>query len=468
MFPSRLASMTPRRKWLLAAIGLLVISWGILEWYQRQSVLPPPPKWTGIDFSTLEEVQLLQEYVAIDTTSGKEAAGAEWLAANLRDHGIEPHVERLATGQANLWAVIEGKRPEALVLHHHIDVRDVIPEHWRTPPFEGTIQGPLMYGRGVFDMKGYGVAQLMAFLDVAKSGIQPEYSLILLATSDEENGSRFGTRWFLRQHPEVAERFWAVLTEGGIAEALKADLVRYWGIEVGQMRWVEVIACSGNRERLEALRRDIELLLPTNIQVLPVAAEMFPLLAPYRRQPRHSEALSEPEHLVYDARRVDDLPAYARFLLSHQRTILGIREADGGGHELGLMLVMLPTENGDAPEELLPTDLMAGMEVKITEFPWSPPSSTAHPVFTTLTRRLRDITEADAGPHLLSYTATDSRSFRAAGITSFGYSPFGYVAVDTRQVDRHNEKILLTAYVDGVAEYRAAVKEIVGLVNGES
>src|SRR5690606_1363032 len=104
-----------------------------------------------------------------------------------------PHLEVLGTGDANLWAVIEGEEPEAVVLHHHIDVSDVPdPESWNLPPFAAEIDGPWLYGRGTFDMKSVAIAQLMAFLDVAERaarGDRPRRSVIFLATAAEEVGS---------------------------------------------------------------------------------------------------------------------------------------------------------------------------------------------------------------------------------------------------------------------------------------
>lgn len=452
--------MPPRRKWLLVGLAVVLLALAAVELYLHMPDFQPA--WVGVDFAAMEEVQLLQEYVAVDTTSGKEIDGAEWLAAQLRKHGIEPHIEKLGTGQANLWAVIEGKHPEALVLHHHIDVREVQPKKWKTPPFEATIDGPLMYGRGVFDMKGYGIAQMLSFLDVARSKVQPEYSLILLATADEETGGRLGTTWFLREHPELIERFLAVVTEGGIAEAVKAGFVRYWGVEVGQMRPAELITCAPTRTRLDDLAEDIALLPAATLELQPEVAEMFTTMASSREQEAHAVALQDPGRLLYDARQLDRLPYYLRILLQDQRRILGIREAEGGGYELGMLALQLPSDDPVAVDEFLPSTLTNGTSRAVNRFPGSTSSPIDHPVYSILTRRLEDTSSANAGPHLLSYTATDSRNFRAAGIPSYGYSPFGYVAVDTQQVDRHNEKILLTAYVDGVAEYRAAVKEIVG------
>ena len=68
---------------------------------------------------------------------------------------------------------------------------------------------------------------------------------------------------------------------------------------------------------------------------------------------------------------------------------------------------------------------------------------------------------ARVGPHLLPWTATDSRFFRQAGVPSYGFSPFLIFATDTYRVDTVNERIALPGYVDGVRIYRDVVRRLV-------
>ncbi len=454
---------SPRRL-LIAILTLTFVAWGGLKIWQRFEELDRPD-WHGIDFASMEEVQLLQEYIAQETTSGKELAGAEWLARILRQHGIEPQMERLATGQANLWAVIEGRRPEALVLHHHIDVFPAVSENWDTPPFEGRILGPLIAGRGTFDMKSYGIAQMLAFLDVAASGVQPEYSLILLATSDEETGSRLGTKWFLREHPEIVERSWTVLTEGGVTESFEEGVVRYWGVEVGQMQWVQISVCAPNRQRLDDLNTDLRNIPRAGVGVPPEVAETLKSLAGFRRQPIHVDVMAQPERLLYDQRRVDALPFFVRLLLQERVNPSSVQELENGFVSSHLA-IRQPNQRTAWPhgnvDDLIPGWMMTGVNRSAQFYPGPNPSTTNHAVFETLTRRLA-ARGGESGPYLLSYVGTDGREFRSHDITTYGYSPFAFVAAGMMQNDRPNERILLTSYVNGVAEYRDAVREIVSL-----
>src|SRR5687767_11091672 len=55
------------------------------------------------------EIELLRDYVRIDTSSPAGAAeGARWLAAELRERGIEPEVIEAPEGRLNVYARIKG------------------------------------------------------------------------------------------------------------------------------------------------------------------------------------------------------------------------------------------------------------------------------------------------------------------------------------------------------------------------
>jgi acetylornithine deacetylase/succinyl-diaminopimelate desuccinylase-like protein len=61
----------------------------------------------------------------------------------------------------------------------------------------------------------------------------------------------------------------------------------------------------------------------------------------------------------------------------------------------------------------------------------------------------------------ITWSATDSRFFRTAGIPSYGFSPFLIMNTDTLQVDQANERFAVPAFADGVALYRQLVRRLV-------
>jgi acetylornithine deacetylase/succinyl-diaminopimelate desuccinylase-like protein len=445
---------------LAAAVGLIaLLTPG--EWRDGST------DWIRVDYAAIPEVQLLQEYIAIDTSEeGDQPAGARWFADQLAAMGLEPVIERVGS-QANVWAVLEGERREAVVLHHHIDVESVPDvEHWEHSPFRGTIVGPWLYGRGAFDMKGVAVAQLEAVRALIESGKRPHRSLIVLATTGEEVGSDLGTRWLLRRHPELLERFDVVLTEGGAVEARSPDDIKYWGTEVAQVRLVRVTVCAGSREALLALQHDLRQIgLEGEPRVVP---EIEPVLAAYAptRDGGQGEHLADPRRLLADRVTFASLPPYVRAFFADLVVPAGVHAATGGGHELRLNLLLLPgTDAEEAVERLLPPWLLHGFSVRVfDEGAATHGSSADHWAFAALDRAVRELHPGAAhGPLYLPRTATDARFFRAAGVPTFGFTPFMVLTpevMESRRFGSIDERIGLAGFVEGVELYRQALERL--------
>ena len=68
---------------------------------------------------------------------------------------------------------------------------DVVPvgEGWATPPFELTVNGGYVYGRGAIDDKGPAVSVLYAMYALKKCGVQLTQNVRFIVGTDEENGS---------------------------------------------------------------------------------------------------------------------------------------------------------------------------------------------------------------------------------------------------------------------------------------
>jgi len=84
-------------------------------------------------------------------------------------------------------------KPTVLVYGHY-DVQPADPlEEWDTPPFDPTVRGEMLYGRGTADMKGSLAAMLVATRRFLQRHPRPAGSLALLVTSDEEGPAIDGT-----------------------------------------------------------------------------------------------------------------------------------------------------------------------------------------------------------------------------------------------------------------------------------
>lgn len=454
----------------LVLVGALLAA--ILVW--MRPVLPAgwAADWWRVDWESKREVQLLQEYIQIDTSepNGDPAAGAGWFADRLAELGLEPVTERVGD-QVNVWAVIEGRSPEAVVLHHHVDVDPVWRRSaWKRDPFSGDVEAWWIYGRGAFDMKSVAVAQLLAAARLVESGRTPERSVILLATAGEERGSDLGTRWLLSQHPELVERFAVVLTEGGAVEGRAMDDLKYWGTEFVQKRLVRVYLCNGSREPLARLEEELQ--VPGGVhgepELVPEVERFLGSYAPTRDSQRFQRLLAEPEELLRNRVAFESLPYYLRSFFVNEASPQGLREMPDGTWVLRIHLSLLP---GADPErvldDLLPRWFRFGNATRVQVEPSAAHGSALdHWAYQALDRLMAErYPDTPHGPLVLPTTLTDARFFRRAGIPTYGFTPFPVLTpevVQLRYWGTVNERMALPGYVEGVDLYAELLDRLVG------
>ena len=134
-------------------------------------------------------------YLRIDTSNppGNELAGALYLKDVLEREGFEVQIldtTELGAGRANIYARLRGNgSKKAIALVHHMDVVPATPSFWTVPPFSGEIRDGYLWGRGALDMKGHGIAQLMALIALKRSGVPLNRDIVLIGNADEELGS---------------------------------------------------------------------------------------------------------------------------------------------------------------------------------------------------------------------------------------------------------------------------------------
>ncbi|MFW6109629.1 MAG: M20 family metallopeptidase, partial [archaeon] len=76
-----------------------------------------------------------------------------------------------------------------LMLNFHVDTFNAF-EGWETDPFEPVVKNRRIYGLGAHDMKGGAACLLSAVEAVINSGVELDGSVLVSATTDEENWSR--------------------------------------------------------------------------------------------------------------------------------------------------------------------------------------------------------------------------------------------------------------------------------------
>src|SRR5471030_2899709 len=200
---------------------------------------------------TLEETtQLLQQYVAIDTSNppGDTTKAANFLTGILEREGIPVTRYESAPGKviiyARLKATVSPAAGKAILMLHHMDVVPADRTQWKTDPFVPVIQGGDLWGRGAMDMKGQGVAQLVAFLMLKRQSVPRTRDVILMAEPDEEVGGALGARWMIANHyAELDPEY--VIDEGGFGSTdLFAPNKMVYGISVAEKKilWLKLRA----------------------------------------------------------------------------------------------------------------------------------------------------------------------------------------------------------------------------------
>ena len=197
-----------------------------------------------------EATRLLQEYVRLDTSNppGDTRKTADFLAGVLEREGIPVTRYESEPGKAivygRLTATVSPPAGNAIVLLHHMDVVPADRAQWKTDPFTPTIRDNELWGRGAFDMKGQGVAQLMAFLMLKRQRVPLARDVILLAEPDEEVGGAAGARWMIANHyAELDPEY--VIDEGGFgSREMFAPGKLVYGISVAEKKivWLKIRA----------------------------------------------------------------------------------------------------------------------------------------------------------------------------------------------------------------------------------
>lgn len=196
-----------------------------------------------IDWNALarESQTVLADYLRVNTTNppGNEILGARFLKAILDREGIEAQIldsTEIGPNRANLYARLRGNGgKKAIALVNHIDVVPVNPASWSVDAFSGTIKDGYIWGRGAIDMKGNGIAQLMAMIALKRSGVPLTRDIVFIGNSDEELGST-GAIIFVQRHPELLRDVEYLITEGADNVLDSAGKVVYFAVGVAEKR----------------------------------------------------------------------------------------------------------------------------------------------------------------------------------------------------------------------------------------
>jgi acetylornithine deacetylase/succinyl-diaminopimelate desuccinylase-like protein len=404
------------------------------------------------------EVLLLQEFVRIDTSNPKgAAAGARWIAEYLRKHGVTPEIIESAPDRLNVYARIRGRNPgEGLLLFNHIDV--VPPgEGWQVPPFEGTIGLNMMHGRGTLDMKAMTVCQLLAFLDIARSGRAPAHDLVFLATADEETGSEYGMQWIIAHRPDVLDGVRYGITEGGVTEMM-TERMTYFGIEVGGKQRVVFTVEGDDLESMQRARFALEpyMFAREPDRVLPVIRDFFSDLAPTRIA--FKPTLADIDGTIAKGQFWRLAMPYRDFT----QNSLWVTAPARAGHRWSMTITQanLPDERPDDRiawvENLVKPYGLRVAAIRQKQGP-VPVSTDDTALFRILEREAERRYKVEAGLQLLYRSGTDARFLRPIGIICYGVSPYPVDFFQSVSIHAANERIRVDYFIDGIQYMRTVI-----------
>ena len=240
--------------------------------------------------SDVKALDLIRRWIAFDTTSRESnLALIDWTRAYLESHGA------LTTltfdddrRKANLFATLPAADGNAtdggIVLSGHTDVVPVDGQPWDTPPFEATVIGDRLYGRGVADMKSFSAIGLSFVPEIVRRGLRKPLHFAL--SYDEEIGC-IGVR---RLIADVVARGW---TPAGciVGEPTGMELVV---AHKGKMSW---------RCRIRG-REAHSSLTPQGVNAVQIACEIVAYIARRAREFRDGDHQDDAYDVPYTTAHV--------------------------------------------------------------------------------------------------------------------------------------------------------------------
>jgi len=440
-----------------AALSALVLSAGSVGAQTR------PVAWDAL---ATEGTSILGDYLRVNTTNppGNELAAARFLKAILDREGIETQIldtVELGPNRANLYARLRGNGTRrAIALVHHMDVVPATPSSWSVDPFSGVIKDGYIWGRGALDMKGSGIAQLMALIAIKRSGVPLTRDIVYIGNADEELTSTGGLVMVSR-HPDLLKDVEYLITEGA-DNLVENGKVVYFAVGVAEKRtfWqrltVNGVPSHGSRPtRQNPVPRLVAALykisqFETPLHVTPGVDKFFRDIARIYPEPQR-RWLSDVTAALNDSKArewiLSDVSwnAFLRNTISltgltgsnKTNVIPGVATAD-------IDVRLLPDQ--DAGEFLKTLQGVVGDTAVHFTTLLQPKTPLESPIQTDLFRAIeRAAHEREPSAFVttpMETAATDRPTYRKLGITTYGFSPFRVPRAETQRGMHGNDERL--------------------------
>lgn len=396
-----------------------------------------------------EAQTVLSSYLQVNTTNppGNEMLGARFLKTILDREGIETQLldtTEIGPNRANLYARLRGNgSKKAIALVHHIDVVPVTPASWSVDPFSGVVKDGYIWGRGAIDMKGNGVAQLMAMIALKRSGVKLNRDIVFIANADEELGST-GTIIFVNRHPDLLKDVEYLITEGADNVLNSTGKVVYFGVGVSEKRtfWqhltVNGVPSHGSRPtRLNPVPRLVAALYrisqyETPLHVTPAVDKFFRDIARTYQQPQRGWlsnvriALENPQardwilsDVTWNAVLRNTISMTGLTGSSKTNVIPAVASAE---IDVRLLPDQDTTEFLKTLQAVVNDTAVHFTHLANTKAPLESPIDTD--LFRAIERAAHDREPSAFVTTPMETAATDRPTYRKMGITTYGFSPF--------------------------------------------
>lgn len=167
-------------------------------------------------------VSELCDYVRFPSVSAQSQhrpdlqACAEWAVARSQEIGLQTRLCPTAGNPIVLASTPRRAGRRHFLVYGHYDVQPVEPLNlWHTPPFEPTLKGDILYGRGASDNKGQHWAHLKTVEAYLKTGTELPCDLTFLLEGEEEVGSKSLAK-FLEDHRQELACDAVVISDTGM------------------------------------------------------------------------------------------------------------------------------------------------------------------------------------------------------------------------------------------------------------
>jgi acetylornithine deacetylase/succinyl-diaminopimelate desuccinylase-like protein len=434
----------------------------------------------NISSNELDPIDLLKDFVAVDTINppGNEINAVKFYAEIFDQYGISYQVAESAPGRGNIWARIEGGNQSALMLLQHTDVVPADKEYWETDPMLGTIKDGYLYGRGVIDMKGLGIAHLVAFLSAYKNQEKLTRDIVFLATADEEAGGFFGAGWMLENHPEAFDGVKLLLNEGGSGTTYGDKEI--FSVEVTQKVpvWLRLKSeglpgHGSSPQTVSAVTQLIEAL--NNLYKNPFPARIIQPVDTYFRALAEDMNASEKDTFrdmataIQSDKFLRDLQDSSPSWHALTRDTCSITMLEGSSK----INVVPPVAFAEVDCRMLPdrtvAEFIKDFNERVAPFniqtelimAFGPAvSSTTSELFQAIEKvTKREYPNSRVIP-AVSTGFTDSHFTREIGIESYGFNPMLFESGEFRGVHGNNERVKIEAYNRSIKDLQLIIEEV--------